>query len=178
MTHNPAVYLERYIDQEWLGLWYRTVEPEKKIQLALDRRIVKLNGNTFERGNQVQRTADEMPTAIRAMVHRRDRECAYCGAQGYETTLFVDHIVPASAWPEQYLWLAHSASNLTSACESCNIDKSNKLGFGKIRIYPIAGTCNICIPYGIDNCDTLRVWCIRCGMNSFASECEMRGMGH
>lgn len=166
-----------FINQERLLEWYKTVEPSKKVQLLLDWSIVKLEGQTFERRNQALRTIDEMPSQRRALIHRRDRECSYCGSQSDGANLQVDHIVPASAWPDRELWLAHTSSNLTSACESCNLEKSNKLVFSESRVYPIMKTCNDCNE-APDDCDTLRVWCARCNMNSFVNECVMNGMGH
>lgn len=54
----------------------------------------------------------------RAVFERDDFTCQYCGVRGGR--LQCDHIVPVSHGG------SHLLSNLTTACRSCNLSKSNK----------------------------------------------------
>lgn len=61
-----------------------------------------------------------LPPRIRYEVFERDGyTCQYCGAKAPDVTLHVDHIVPVSDGGTDDL------SNLVTACEYCNLGKSN-----------------------------------------------------
>lgn len=66
--------------------------------------------------------SSEISVSVRFKVLKRDKfTCVYCGgkpSQGY--TLHVDHIIPKSKGGSNEL------NNLVTACEICNIGKSNK----------------------------------------------------
>lgn len=171
----------RDLTQSELQRWYEAVRPDDKLKLAIELKIVELDGNRFVRRNNLKRTIDEMPKAHRAAIHFRDRECAYCGSSG---TLQVDHLIPFSAWPENLIWLANTSSNLVSACESCNAEKSNRL-FGDNEFdslfpfkscRPIAMACVNCDKNPCDSCDTIGVWCYVCQQGARSSLCRLPKM--
>ncbi len=56
--------------------------------------------------------------AVKMRVMKRDRfSCTYCGAQGKDAELEIDHIIPVSKGG------SHHMSNLTTACRACNQKK-------------------------------------------------------
>lgn len=63
-----------------------------------------------------------MKDAIRFAVLLRDGfTCRYCGAQAYEASLHVDHVIPRA------LGGGDDPVNLVTACWSCNLHKSARL---------------------------------------------------
>ena len=63
-----------------------------------------------------------IPRAIRFEVLKRDKfTCQYCGASAPDVVLHVDHINPASLGGEDDI------TNLVTACEVCNVGKSNRV---------------------------------------------------
>lgn len=165
----------RNMTQLELQSWYTKWRPDEKLQLALDLKIVKIEDGKFVKQNSVPRSIDEMSNQNRALVHARDKECAYCGADG---ELTVDHFIPASAWPEHLLWLANTSSNLVSACWDCNKAKSVKVPDEQPykRIWPIVKSCNECSPHVhgyCDDCEPVTAWCGRCQQSSVAALCQL-----
>jgi HNH endonuclease len=62
-----------------------------------------------------------IPKSVRFEVFKRDRfTCQYCGKQAPEVVLHVDHIEPVSKGGTNDLL------NLITACESCNLGKSDR----------------------------------------------------
>jgi hypothetical protein len=67
---------------------------------------------------------------LRLAVYTRDgHTCAYCGAQGPgaggQATLSLDHITPASTLLAQGQRVDNSATNLVTACLSCNSSRQD-----------------------------------------------------
>jgi hypothetical protein len=50
-------------------------------------------------------------------------KCSYCGAPGSEAELEIDHIIPVSKGGSNHI------ANLTTACRTCNQQKSDSLDF-------------------------------------------------
>lgn len=165
---SNAKPLTRKLTESELLEWYRTIDAKTKITWAISKGIVAVNNDGwFIRQNNSPRTLDEMPKQRRALVHMRDRECAYCNAT---TNLVVDHVIPFMAWPVHLLWLANTSSNLVSACEACNKTKTakyNDLAYKKV--YPIVPNCTNC-DYDCGD-DTTRVYCSTCRETGFANIC-------
>lgn len=64
---------------------------------------------------------DSPSAAVRIRVMKRDKfTCQYCGVNGSEAELEIDHIIPFSKGG------SHHPSNLTTACRSCNQEKGDK----------------------------------------------------
>lgn|SRR5690554_3650112 len=62
--------------------------------------------------------------AAKMRVMRRDRyTCAYCGAEGKDVELQIDHIVPVAKGG------SHHISNLVTACMACNQSKGASLDY-------------------------------------------------
>jgi len=81
------------------------------------------NGNLANHGSNWIR-----PKKRKAIYIRDDLKCVYCSASIEETTLTLDHLLP------QELGGNNSASNLVTACKSCNSAKGNK-SFKQFIIY-------------------------------------------
>lgn len=59
-------------------------------------------------------------TRTRFEVLKRDGfRCRYCGAQGFDAILHVDHVIPSSEGG------TGDPANLVAACSNCNLGKSN-----------------------------------------------------
>jgi 5-methylcytosine-specific restriction endonuclease McrA len=152
----------RDLTQSELIEFYTARRPEDKLDFALRMKLVSVIDDKFVRQNSVPRTVDEMPTANRASIHYRDKECAYCGDT---EDLTVDHLIPFSAWDEQHLWLANTSSNLVSACWDCNHTKSANLYKDPPfkQLWPIVGRCTQCKPsVGQCGCEPITAWCNNC----------------
>lgn len=63
-----------------------------------------------------------LPTGLRFTILQRDKfECAYCGSRPGNDRLHVDHILPISKGGSD------DPLNLISACDRCNVGKSDKI---------------------------------------------------
>jgi hypothetical protein len=70
-------------------------------------------------GSKFRRTS--IRAGLRFDVLNRDKHtCQYCGGRAPEVKLHVDHVVPYQKVRK------HCIDNLVTACESCNLGKSNK----------------------------------------------------
>lgn len=70
-----------------------------------------------------QRSRASLKKSLRFAVLRRDSfRCVYCGADASNGKLHVDHVKPVS------LGGTDDELNLVTACESCNLGKSNRHG--------------------------------------------------
>lgn len=68
---------------------------------------------------KLQRKA--IPKSVRFEVFKRDSfTCQYCGSKAPDVLLHVDHLIPVAAGGDNELL------NLITACESCNLGKSDK----------------------------------------------------
>lgn len=165
----------RDLTQSELLLWYNSWRPEDKHKTAVQLKIAIVSDGRYTRRNIVERSIDEMPSQNRALIHARDKQCAYCGVSNGNLT--VDHYIPLSAWPENLLWLANTSSNLVSACWDCNKAKSVKVAEEPPykNIWPIVKFCNECekSAFACTDCDSSVVWCAYCQMSAKAVNCKL-----
>lgn len=154
----------------FISSYLATLDIEKRVDLLVDNGIVEILDSRFVRKNYQQRNQEELTDFERFNVHDRSGgSCSYCGLN---KPLQVDHIIPRSAWPEKYLWLADDGSNLTSACLDCNAKKSNRFIDWLLwtKPYPFIQKCEFCL---IDEGQEIPItdetevaWCMTCGTNS------------
>lgn len=151
--------------------FYAARRPDQKLKVAVDLGIIKIKDERFVRQNEVPRSIKEMPSIRRALIHFRDKECAYCGDT---ENLTVDHLIPFSAWPEHLIWLANTSSNLVSACWDCNRIKSANLYQEPPykQVWPIVENCDLCRPTNCQ-CESLSVWCSKCRQAEMTSICRL-----
>ena len=68
------------------------------------------------------REYNKLSASTKLKVLKRDRfTCTYCGITGADAELHVDHVIPLSKGGSNNIY------NLTTACSSCNLRKSNKV---------------------------------------------------
>jgi len=112
--------------REFLISWFNQTS-SRKLQIAYEYGLVNLaTNNRFEVKNRLDRTYEKSTMGLLRAIYWRDgKYCGYCGEFISHGGGNIDHIVPRSAWPEEWLWLADDSSNLLNACKECNQKKSN-----------------------------------------------------
>ena len=72
-------------------------------------------------GNQADNGGKWLPTKKRQLIYDRDdHRCIYCGGNGNDEHLTLDHLKPVE------LGGTHRAANLVTACKTCNSAKGKK----------------------------------------------------
>lgn len=111
----------------------REVE-EATESLGLDRSDAQaITATLITRGWLQKPTEKRKPLkpSMRFQVMDRDGfRCVYCGTSSDEETLHVDHVTPVSKGGTD------DASNLATACETCNLGKSARLLKTPLRLVP------------------------------------------
>jgi len=116
-------------DNDFIDQWFATGNSKRKLDLALAYGLVKVRDDWFfEPKNSMARNFDLDRLRMLAIIYWRDSSyCAYCSK---ELSKFgssqgvIDHVIPRSAWPKEWLWLADDGSNLVASCIECNQKKS------------------------------------------------------
>lgn len=162
----------RNLSQNELVDWYSLRRPEQKFEFLQNLKIVKLDKeNRFVKQNSIPRNIDEMPNFQRHLIHKRDGCCAYCGDTNVKLT--VDHFIPASAWPDNLIWLANTSSNLVSACWDCNKSKSTFYSESAYKqIYAYSPKCGDC-SYDSCSCQRIVAWCGKCQNTATVAVCNL-----
>ena len=132
-------------DKEFILKWFKVTNWAKKLELAYSYGLVSLDDNQrFIVRNSMSRDYEDMRLQLLATIYWRDGSfCAYCSLGISMGQGEVDHVIPRSAWPKEWLWLADDSSNLVAACKSCNAKKSNfyKDFWGENRLHHITFEC-------------------------------------
>ena len=84
------------------------------------------NKKKKKKKNQARRRAIKLKTRF-AILERDGFMCIYCGKNGTEGTLHVDHVVPVSKGGET------TEDNLVTACVECNLGKHGGIYEGAIK---------------------------------------------
>jgi hypothetical protein len=107
--------------------WFQVTNFYKKIALAYSYGLVALkDDNRFEVRNSFARNyEDNSPVLLQSIYWRDGSFCAYCARLISLKKGNIDHVIPRTAWTQEWLWLADDSSNLVAACEDCNKEKSN-----------------------------------------------------
>jgi hypothetical protein len=72
----------------------------------------------------------EIRSSIRLKILKRDGyQCAYCGVNGKDAELEIDHIIPVSKGGSNKL------ANLITACRKCNAEKLDSVNFKSKKTY-------------------------------------------
>jgi 5-methylcytosine-specific restriction endonuclease McrA len=108
--------LKNCIPMEAIIMSIRSFERAMSTRHAVDETAERRRA--WDRARKAKLPADW--SAIAQSVFKRDEyRCTYCGDEPGD--LHCDHIIPLSRGGSSHM------DNLTSACESCNLDKGNKL---------------------------------------------------
>jgi len=182
--HEHPLIKEQTQFREFAVRWFTAVTFEQKLYLVLTAKLVELQEiklDRTERRYKSRRTIN--PTwallkHVRHWVYFRDNSvCAYCGLPLTKAQAQIDHVIPSSAWPKNWLWLANDASNLVASCLDCNQAKNNKLILPSNPVLPIVfGLCmpersltnDACAEASDDNCET-------CGAEAINVFCVVHG---
>lgn len=107
--------------------WFQVTNFYKKVSLAYSYGLVALkDDNRFEVRNSFARNYEDNSPVLLQSVYWRDASiCAYCARLINLKKGNIDHVIPRTAWTQEWLWLADDSSNLVAACEDCNKEKSN-----------------------------------------------------
>jgi hypothetical protein len=107
--------------------WFQVTNAGRKMELAYSYGLVALkDDNRFEVRNSFARDyEDNRPVLLQSIYWRDGSECAYCARSIGLKKGNIDHVIPRTAWTQEWLWLADDSSNLVAACEDCNKEKSN-----------------------------------------------------
>lgn len=154
--------VERYLRSQSLS---------ERVDMLIKAGILKLTDGKFQRRNWQPRLQDELPKYWRYNVHDKCAErCSYCFDARSEQ---VDHLIPRSAWPEEYLWLADDGSNLVASCKECNQKKTNNylelswFAGLEVSLHPFAYKCELCFFDEEIELDQLTerfpAFCMQCG---------------
>lgn len=116
-------------DKQFVIEWLNQTNPQRKLALAITYGLVSIkdDGKFVTQNTQSRKEFEASASQKLALIYWRDvNQCAYCqrhfvikkGGQ-------IDHFIPRSAWPQEWLWLADDSSNLVASCSTCNQKKSN-----------------------------------------------------
>jgi 5-methylcytosine-specific restriction endonuclease McrA len=143
-------------EQEFLLSWFKNSNYERKIEVAYSYGLIALDDNQrFIVRNSYARDYEDMRLQILESIYWRDGEnCAYCFRDIRLGNGEIDHVIPRSAWPKEWLWLADDSSNLVAACKACNQSKSNfyERFKGENRMLHVAFECKSPILYDYECC--------------------------
>ena len=130
--------------------WLSTDDPAKRLELCQRFGIVSTiiddqNRTKFLTQKKDLRGSITKAKEVRFWTYwRDDAKCAYCSKLLDKTTGQIDHIIPISAWPIEFMFLAEDISNLVSSCQSCNRQKLNFLELPKKAVLHVE--FNTCLP--------------------------------
>jgi hypothetical protein len=114
-------------DHDFIYSWFSDTRKHIRLELVKKHGLIQLDSELrFTVKNSFERDYEDMRLQILEAVYWRDGEnCAYCNRDIALGNGQIDHWIPRSAWPKEWLWLADDSSNLVAACKSCNQTKSN-----------------------------------------------------
>ena len=153
----------------FLSEWFGTFRAADKVEIAYKYGLIDLDPtDKFISKNKFERQyTPEFYRLLEAVYWRDMSNCAYCFQRVPKGQGNIDHFIPRSAWPKEWLWLADDASNLVVSCSKCNNKKSNKYKSITHKLYPVFFQCRK------DNSDDYEC-CISMRQNAgikFCNEC-------
>jgi len=116
-----------------VALWFETNNHVMRLRYLQDHGIIKIQVQTNDRTRFITqkhdvRTPITKAKELRFWTYWRDNaQCIYCSQGLDKTTGQIDHIIPISAWPAEFMFLAEDISNLAASCRTCNLKKLNYL---------------------------------------------------
>ena len=136
--------------------WFQNINYLRKIQLAYSFELIALDDNNrYEVRNSYTRNYEDNRMALLESIYWRDGECcAYCFRDITLGNGEIDHVIPRSAWPKKWLWLADDSSNLVASCKACNKKKSNFYDefTGENRLLHVSFDCKSPVLYPYECC--------------------------
>jgi len=132
-------------DRNFIRFWFSDTRRHLRLEALKKHGLIELDSdNRFIVKNSFERDYEDMRLQILEAVYWRDGECcAYCNKDIRLGDGQIDHWIPRSAWPKEWLWLADDSSNLVASCKACNQAKSNYLVpvWGENRLNHISFDC-------------------------------------
>jgi len=131
-------------EQHFLKLWFNTWRPREKLELAYRFGLVELDDNQrfLVKNSFVRDYKTDKMKLLQAIYWRDEAYCGYCDNTIVYGNGQIDHVIPRSAWPQDWVWLADDSSNLVAACQKCNLSKSNFYKTCHTRLIPIMFECS------------------------------------
>jgi len=172
-----------YFNQLILNDWHKRASWESKLDLLKIAGLVNLKQRDDQTEVFVSQNAYNpfwnQLKHLRWWVYYRDNSiCQYCLKTVNKDNSHVDHVIPVSAFPKEFLWLANDPTNLVAACQDCNLSKSNKLQWPKTSAAAIAlDSCQPRMNDLIENCLLKTDYdnCPKCGWDSLQVMCNVHG---
>lgn len=172
-----------YIEQNFstfIKSWFTTNDPTKKLDLALHYGIVELgnkgNVSKFHTKSRFNAKWGIHLQKIRHWIYDQyESKCVYCGDNLTKSSAVLEHVIPFSAWPDEWQWLSNDSSNLVAACNLCNSRKNNNLLLPAVEMLNIRH--DSCMPNqveGLDYCaDADDSPCSICGIEPIVVYCNV-----
>ena len=177
---------QQVIINEWKFVvveWFATESAAERLNTVLTYGIVgfaqdKQARNKFVTQKHDLRTPITKAKELRFWTYWRDNaQCAYCDKRLDKSNSQIDHVIPVSAWPAEFMFLAEDISNLVASCKSCNLKKLNFLQLPDKAVQHVEiDTClpkqnslsEPCPNASQEDCDT-------CGLASIQVMCNVHG---
>jgi 5-methylcytosine-specific restriction endonuclease McrA len=166
-----------------INYWFSTNSADNRLGMLLETGIVEIKEESRERFRFITqrhhvRVAITRGKELRFWTYWRDNsQCAYCGKTLTKSNGQIDHVVPISAWPAEFIFLAEDISNLVASCRACNMKKLNYMELPLKEVQHVEiDTClpkqnsfsELCPNDEQEDCDT-------CGLPSIQVLCNVHG---
>jgi hypothetical protein len=174
---------KQYIEQNFstfIKSWFTTSDPQQKLDLVLNYGIVELgnkgNLNKFATKSKLNPKWGIHLQKIRHWIYDQYQSvCVYCGDNLSKSSAVLEHVIPLSAWPEEWQWLSNDSSNLVAACNLCNSRKNNNLLLPTVQMLHVRH--DSCMPNqvkGSGYCiDATALPCSVCGVEPITVFCNV-----
>lgn len=169
---------QQVIIKEWKFIlvdWFTTDSAAERLNTVLRYGIVQVQQDKQLRNKFVTQKHDlrapiTKAKELRFWTYWRDAaQCVYCHTHLDKSNGQIDHVIPISAWPAEFMFLAEDISNLVASCKSCNRQKLNFLQLPEKPILHVE--IDTCLP---SQSITFNDWQI-CS-NAESQDCEICGL--
>ena len=177
------------VSQNWswfIKEWFSTDSPAQRLNICLEWNIVEIKSDNQEKlrfvtNRHFVRAPITKAKELRFWTYWRDNaQCVYCDKKLDKTSGQIDHVIPISAWPAEFIFLAEDSSNLAASCKKCNRDKLNFLQILKKPLLHIE--VDTCLPQQnsfLEPCpNSQRDDCKVCALPSIQVFCNVHGLVH
>jgi hypothetical protein len=174
---------KQYIKQDYshfIESWFTTNDPQQKLNLVLKYGIVELgskgNLDKFVTKSKFNQKWGIHLQKIRHWIYDQYQSvCVYCGDNLTKSSAVLEHVIPSSAWPEEWQWLSNDSSNLVAACNLCNSRKNNNLLLPEVQMLHVRH--DSCMPNQLDGLgyciDASALPCSVCGIEPITIFCNV-----
>lgn len=175
------------IKQNWSGfirLWFSTKNISQRLELCKDSGIVQTKLDNQQKIRFVTQKHSVRAPLTRAKelrfwtYWRDDAQCAYCNQKLDKSIGQIDHVIPVTAWPAEFMFLAEDISNLVASCRTCNQKKLNFLDLPDKEMMHVE--IDTCLPKRssfLEKCiNENEQDCVICEMPSIEVLCNTHGL--